>query len=416
MRVNVFIILSTDTSGYAEIYFLPGTGDDPMIRRLLPASGIRQVFDKANALEKQGKKVFHLEIGRPDWKLPPNVEQAAIDALKAGFVHYLPNRGVPALRESISRFIECKTRRIYDPEKEIIVTLGGSEAVCMAVLALIAGGDEVIIPIPTWPHYNTIVQMAGGTPVCVPGEPSRGFVYNPDQIRRSITPKTRMIILNSPGNPTGVVQKRGVLSEIARIALDHNIIIMSDEVYQDFVYEGEHVSLAELVEDKSKLILINSFSKSFAMTGWRIGWTASDAVISDAMNRIHQYLTVCGVSFAQKGVASMLDDPGLPGYLQEMNDEFRRRYEVWRDAFGGLECVTLVPPGGAFYIFPEFKIPGMDAARLCEMCLNDIQVAMVPGNIFGEKYVNCVRISYGRDLETQTGAASRLVDYIRKMF
>ncbi|MBN1902487.1 aminotransferase class I/II-fold pyridoxal phosphate-dependent enzyme, partial [Candidatus Sumerlaeota bacterium] len=136
-----------------------------MIRRLLPASGIRQVFDRANALEKQGKKVFHLEIGRPDWKLPPNVEQAAIDALKAGFVHYLPNRGDPALRDSISRFIQRQTTRHYDPESEIIVTLGGSEAICMAVLALIADGDEAIIPIPTWPHYKTIIQMAGGKPV-----------------------------------------------------------------------------------------------------------------------------------------------------------------------------------------------------------------------------------------------------------
>lgn len=387
-----------------------------MIRRLLPSSGIRQVFDKANALEKQGKKVFHLEIGRPDWKLPPGVEQATIDALKAGFVHYSPNRGFLALRESISRFINSKTGKIYDPEREIIVTLGGSEAVCMAILASIAEGDEVIIPIPTWPNYKIIVQMAGGKPVCVPGEPDKGFIYDPENLHRSITPNTRMIILNNPGNPTGVVQKRDVLSEIVKIALKHNLIIMSDEVYKDFIYEGEHISLVELVEDKSKLILINSFSKSFAMTGWRIGWTASDAVISDAMNRIHQYLTVCGVSFAQKGVASMLDDPRLPEYLKEMNDEFRRRYEVWRDAFGVLECVTLVPPGGAFYIFPEFNIPGMDAVRLCEMCLNDIQVAMVPGNIFGEQYVNCARISYGRDLGTQTGAASRLVDYIRKMF
>ncbi|MBN1902445.1 pyridoxal phosphate-dependent aminotransferase, partial [Candidatus Sumerlaeota bacterium] len=233
---------------------------------------------------------------------------------------------------------------------------------------------------------------------------------------RSITPNTRMIILNSPSNPTGVVQKRDALSEIVRIALEHGLIILSDEVYQDFVYEGEHVSLAELVEDKSKLILINSFSKSFAMTGWRIGWTASGAVISDAMNRIHQYLTVCGVSFAQKGVASILDDPGLPEYLREMNAEFHRRYEVWRNAFQNLECVTLVPPAGAFYIFPEFNIPGMDAEQLCDRCLDDIQVAMVPGNIFGEQYSHCARISYGRDLDTQKEAASRLVEYIRKMF
>lgn len=387
-----------------------------MIRRLLPASGIRKVFDKANALEKQGKKVFHLEIGRPDWKLPPGAEEAAIEALKSGFVHYVHNRGILELRQSLSRYIEKKTSVKYDPETEIIITLGGSEGVSMAMLALIGAGDEVIVPLPVWPNYATTIEMAGGKPVFTLCGPEQGFAYIPEDFQKAITDKTKMIILNSPNNPTGTVQKKENLKAIVELAEKYGLFILSDEVYQDFVYEGRRISLAELVSDKSRLIMVNSFSKSFAMTGWRIGWVASDSKISDAMNRIHQYLTICGVSFAQKGVASMLDDERLTGYLREMNHEFRKRYEVWRDAFQDLECVTLVPPGGAFYIFPEFNIPGMDAARFCDMCLNDIQVAMVPGNIFGEQYHKCVRISYGRNLETQKEAASRLVDYIRKMF
>lgn len=384
-----------------------------MIRRLLPASGIRKIFDLANKMEKSGQEVFHLEIGRPDWKLPPGVEEGAIEALKAGFVHYLPNRGDLELREAVARDIKRRTGKEYDPETELIITVGGSEAVCMTVLALVGEGDEVIVPLPAWPHYVPIIEMAGACPVLIETEPKEGFAYDPEVFEKALTERTKIIVLNSPNNPTGAVQQENNLREIINLAQKHNIFIVSDEVYQDFVYEGRHISAAELIEDKKHLVLISSFSKSFAMTGWRIGWVATEAEISDALNRIHQYLTVCGVSFAQKGAAKLLGDARLPKYLSEMNVEFRKRYQVWRDAFAGIDAVTLVPPGGAFYIFPEFRLGELSSREFCERCLKDIQVAMVPGDVFGEKYKKCARISYGRDMETQTEAAARLIEYIR---
>ncbi len=384
-----------------------------MIRRLLPASGIRKIFDIANKIQRGGKEVLHLEIGRPDWKLPPGAEDGAIEALRGGFNHYLPNRGLLELRESVARHIKKRSGKDYDPETEIIITLGGSEAICMAMLALLGEGDEVIIPQPTWPHYGAIIQMAGGNPVYIETKPEQGFAYKREDFERALTKQTRIIVLNSPNNPTGAVQNEENLRGIVELAERHHLLILSDEVYQDFVYEGRHISLAELVEDKSSLILVNSFSKSFSMTGWRIGWVATDAKISDAMNRIHQYLTVCGVAFAQKGVSQLLDNEKLPAYLKEMNNAFRKRYEVWRDAFRGIDGATLVPPGGAFYIFPEFKLKQMTAREFCEQCLNDIQVAMVPGDVFGERYKNCVRISYGRDLKTQKKAANKLIEYLK---
>ena len=399
---------------FAIIGFDGGANSMSEIRRLLPASGIRAIFNIASEMERRGEKVLHLEIGRPDWKLPPGVEDAAVDALRGGFVHYIANRGLLELREAVARDIKRRSGRDYDPESEIILTLGGSEAVCMAILAMIGPEDEVIVPLPSWPHYSPIVEMAGGCPVYVHCRVEDGFAYVPKDFRAAVTDRTRMIILSNPNNPTGTVQKRENLKEIVELAIEKDILILADEVYQDFVFEGEHVPLASLLEDKSHLIVVNSFSKSYAMTGWRIGWTATDARMSDAMNRIHQYLTVCGVSFAQKGVVGLLDDGRLSQYLAEMKEEFRRRYEVWRDAFRGLDCVTLVPPGGAFYLFPEIRIREMNARAFCEKCLREIKVAMVPGDVFGERYGRCVRISYGRDLETQKEAASRLINYIRK--
>lgn len=383
------------------------------IRRLLPASGIREVFDLANALERSGEKILHLEIGRPAWRLPPGVEECTINALRNGFSHYLPNRGILELRESISLAIKNRTGVTYDPETEIIVTLGASEALSMACLAFLRAGDEAVILLPAWPHYASVVQLTGATPRFVETYPQEGFLYDPEAIESAISPCTRMIIINSPSNPTGAVQPKERLQTIAQIADKYNLILLSDEVYQDFVYEGVHFSMAEIVHDKSRLIIINSFSKSFAMTGWRIGYVTSNKEFSEAMNRIHQYLTVCGVSFAQKGVTQLLSNSTLSDYFSEMQEAFHQRYQVWRNAFIDCPNITLVPPGGAFYIFPRIEYKGLNAVELSKTLLERIHVAVVPGNVFGEVYKNCIRVSYGLDLEIQKEAVKRLTAFLK---
>lgn len=379
------------------------------IRRMLPASGIRAVFDRAKDLERSGKVVLHLEIGRPDWKLPPGVVDDAKRALDEGFVHYIPNRGLPELRATIAEDIARRIGRQFDPEKELIVTTGGSEALSMCGLALLGLGDEVIIPQPTWNHYQAVVEMAGATPVLLQLSADKGFVIDPERVAEVITPRTKMLILNTPGNPTGAVQPAEYLREIAHLALRHGIFILSDEMYQDFVYEVEHVSVARYMGDSELLLYLNGFSKSYAMTGWRIGYIATEASISDALNRVHQYLTVCGVAFAQKGADGLLRHPQRQVYLDELRQVFYERYAVWRDAFANCPGVHLVPPGGAFYVFPRIEHKEMSGREFCKYMLEEHQVAMVPGEIFGVGYTQHLRISYGGDIETQRAAATRVV-------
>lgn len=390
-----------------------GTTAKDSIRRLLPPSGIRSIFDRAAEIERRGGRVWHLEIGRPDWKLPPYLVEEAKQALDEGFVHYIANRGLLELRQAISDDLKTTTGRNYNPENEIIVTNGGSEVLAMCALALLGAGDEMIVPEPAWLHYKAAAEMAGAKPVPLSLSPDDGFLLNPELVASKITPRTRMIIVNTPGNPTGAVQPREFLQEIADLANKHGFFVLADEVYQDFVYEGQHHSMATIMGESDQLLLLNSFSKSYIMTGWRIGYIAAVPKISDVLNRIHQYLTVCGVSFAQRGAAKMLRHPGRQAYLKELHAEFQERYMIWRDAFASLPNVKLSPPKGAFYLFPRIDYRGMMARDFCQFMLEKHNVAMVPGDVFGDDFNRYVRISYGRELETQHEAAKIIVSVLK---
>jgi aspartate/methionine/tyrosine aminotransferase len=379
---------------------------------MLPASGIREIFDRAKQKEATGKPVLHLEIGRPEWRLPPGAADAAKLALDQGLVHYIENRGLLELRRALSEDIAHTAGRHFDPERELIVTCGASEALSMCGLALLGPGDEVIIPQPAWNHYRAVVEMVGATPVPLALSSKDGFVLDPERVAGVVTERTKLIILNSPGNPSGTVQPREHVEAIARLALRRGIFVFADEIYRDFVYEGEHASVARYMGDSEFLLYANSFSKSYAMTGWRIGYIAAQASISDALNRVHQYLTVCGVPFAQKGAVRVLQHPERHAYLGEMRRAFSERLAVWRDALVGCPGAELEPPGGAFYVFPRIEYKGMSARQFCTYMLEEHQVAMVPGEVFGEDYSQCVRISYGRDLETQRTAARKLVEVL----
>lgn len=383
------------------------------IRRLLPASGIRAVFDRAKEIEQAGHPVLHLEIGRPDWKMPPGIVEEAKRALDDGFVHYIANRGLLELRAAIAEDIFLTTSRKFNPETELIVTSGVSEAWSMCGLALLGSGDEVIIPQPAWSHYQAVVELAGATPVPLSLSAADGFLIDPGQLEKAITPRTRMAIINTPGNPSGAVQPAETVAEIARLALKYGIFVFADEIYSQFVYNKPHVSIAEYLGDSELLLYANGFSKNYAMTGWRIGYIAADARISDALNRIHQYLTVCGTAFAQKGAAKLLRNPERQAYLDEMRQAFTERYTVWRDAFVDCPGIELVSPNGAIYIFPRIEYRGMSGRDFCQMMLEKYHIAMIPGEIFGQDYGQHVRISFGRELDTQQIAAARLVDLLQ---
>ena len=383
------------------------------VRRMLPASGIRAIVDRASAMERAGQAVLHLEIGRPDWRMPPGAAEAAKRAIDDGHVHYTANRGLPELRQAIADEVTAITGRHFDPDTELIVTSGVSEAWSMVGLALLGPGDEIIIPTPSWSHYWAVAEMAGATVVPLQLSPAQGFVIDPEELVRLITPRTRMMILTTPGNPTGAVQPPAVLQAIAELALKHGFFIFADEIYHEFVYDVEHVSIGRYLGDSELLLYANGFSKNFAMTGWRLGYIAAAAPLSDALNRVHQYLTVCTVTFAQKGAVSVLRHPERNAYTTEMRRAFRDRYAVWRDAFATCPSVQLVAPNGAIYIFPRIDHKGMTGAEFCEFMLTEHQVAMIPGHIFGTGFEQHVRIAYGRDVETQRAAAAKIVEVLK---
>lgn len=378
------------------------------IHRLLPASGIRAVFDRAKEIERTGQTVLHLDIGRPDWKMPPGAIEDAKQALDDGFVHYIANRGLPELRQAIADDAAEITGRSFNPDTEIVVTSGVSEAWSMCALALLGPGDEAIIPQPGWSHYQAVVEMAGATPVFVSLSAQTGFLLDPDQLKAALSPRTKLLILNTPGNPTGAVQPPEYLKAIADLALEYGFFVFSDEIYHEFVYDQPHMSIGQFMGDSELFLYANGFSKNYAMTGWRIGYIATQANISDALNRIHQYLTVCGTAFAQKGAANVLRHPERQAYLSELRRAFAGRYAVWRTAFDDCPTVQLVSPGGAIYIFPKIEYKGMTGEEFCNYMLEEHQVAMIPGHIFGYDFSRHVRISYGGTLETQQVAAAKL--------
>jgi len=385
----------------------------PIIRRSLAASGIRAIFDSARRLEAQGARVLHLEIGRPDWQLPPGAAEQAKKAIDDGLVNYITNRGLPALRELLADEIRRATGRRFDSETEVAVTIGASEAICMAMLVLLGDNDEVIVPEPAWHHYQVIATMAGARPLPLPLAPEDGFALRPESLKAAITPRTKMIVLNSPGNPTGAVQSAETLEQVAKIAMKHGIFVLSDEVYDHFVYDGEHISIGRFMADTPLFIYVNSFSKTYSMTGWRVGYTAAEKSISDAMNRVHQYLTVCGVPFAQKGVEQTLRSPDRHAYVDQMREAFKRRRDIWLETLSGCPGFQCRRPEGAFYLFPRIEYRGMNGQEFCRYMLEKHHVAMVAGEVFGAPYGQHVRISYGLDEQVQKAAAEKLAGVLR---
>lgn len=372
----------------------------------LKFSGIRKFFDIASTV----KDVISLSVGEPDFKTPWAIRKEAIKILEKGKTTYTANAGLIQLREVIAKYIEKKLGVSYDPNGEIFVTVGGSEAIDCAFRVLCNPGDEVIVPEPSFVCYAPLVQMAGGVPVIVETKLENKFKLTPEDLEGKITDKTKAIVLPFPNNPTGAVMHRDDLQKIADIIKDKDIFVISDEIYSELTYGDErHISIVELEGMKERTIYINGFSKAFSMTGWRMGYFAAPKPVATQMLKIHQYAIMCAPTVSQ--YASIVAMTECDNEVSRMKDEYnaRRRFVVKGFNDLGLDCFE---PEGAFYAFPCIKSTGLSSQEFCTQLLNEKKVAIVPGDAFGESGEGFVRVSYAYSLAHLDTALKRIKEFL----
>jgi len=360
----------------------------------VPFSGIRKVFDKVRELESAGREVIHWQIGRPDFDTPEHIKKAAADALMRGEVHYAPNLGIPALRKAIGERTRIDTGIPVDGEKQASVMAGANEGIMVSMMAFINPGDEVLIPNPNWHHYKSIVSLVGGVPVEVPTNAATGFVLVPSEVERYITKKTRMICITSPGNPTGCVQSKESLEAIAEIAMRHNLLVLSDEIYARIYYgEGPVApSIYSVPGMAERTVIINGFTKTYAMDGWRLGWTVASEELTRAILKVRQYTTVCVNTFAQHGgVAALSSNQSC---VEAMIAEFGKRHDVMLNGLRSIPGIIVPESLGAFYVFPDISSYGKSSAQMADWLLADHGIATVAGSVFGPAGEGHIRMAY----------------------
>lgn len=374
----------------------------------LKPSGIRKFFDIAATM----KDVISLGIGEPDFTTPKPILDAGIRSLQNGETHYTSNSGKIELRQGIAENLKKLYNAQYDPASEIIATVGVSEALYLTFTAILETGDEVIIPTPCFVSYQAEVILAGGVPVEVPARLENNFTVDPDDIRKAITPRTKVIFIGYPSNPTGAVAPHETLLEIARIAEEHDLLVVSDEIYDRLVYDFEHVCFPTLGESlKRRTILLGGFSKDYAMTGWRIGYACGPEDIIKGLVRIHQYTIMSAPTTAQDAAIEALKT-GEP-YVQEMVTEYDRRRRLLVSGLNRLGLSTF-EPRGAFYAFPNIQASGMDDETFAEKLLREEQVAVVPGNAFGPGGEGFVRACYATSYEQIEEALRRIEKFMSR--
>ncbi|MFQ6101218.1 MAG: pyridoxal phosphate-dependent aminotransferase [Anaerolineae bacterium] len=373
----------------------------------VPPSGIRRFFDIAATMED----VISLGIGEPDFDTPEPIKQAGIEALKRGETHYSSNSGLMELRRALAEHLDRMYGQTYNPASEILVTVGVSEALYLALAATLDPGDEVIIHEPCFVSYAPEVVFAGGTPVMVPTTVENNFQVTAEAIATAITPRTKALLIGYPNNPTGAVMSRERLNEIAAVVKQHDLLVISDEIYDRLVYGVEHVCFPSLPGMYKRTVLLQGFSKAYAMTGWRIGYIAAPAEILEMMRRVHQYTIMCAPTVSQYAALAALRE-GEP-FVQEMVAEYDRRRHLIVDGMNeiGLKCFE---PQGAFYAFPSIEITGMDGDEFAEKLLHEERVAVVPGSAFGEAGQGYVRCSYATAYEKIGEALERLRRFVRR--
>ena len=370
-----------------------------------------EVLAKAKALEKQGKDVVHLEIGEPDFDTPKNIKEAAVEALHKGYTHYVPAAGIPELRQAIANHVS-QTRMIDVGQDEVVVTPGAKPIMFFGILALVSEGDEVLNLNPGFPIYESVINFVGGRQVPIPLKEENDFRFDPEYVKGKITKKTKMIVLNSPENPTGGVLTRSDLETVAECVEDRDdIFIISDEVYSRIIYEGSHESVSSIPNMKEKTILIDGFSKTYAMTGWRLGYGIMRKDIAQKITQLMVNSNSCTCAFSQIAGIEALEGP--QDEPAKMVSEFRKRREVIVTGLNKIEGITCRKPRGAFYVFPNVAHTGMDCRKLSDYLLNDAGVAVLPGTSFGEYGEGYLRLSFANSIENINKALDRIGEAIR---
>jgi aminotransferase len=374
----------------------------------LPPSGIRKFFDIASSV----KDVISLGVGEPDFITPWRIREASIYGVEKGKTTYTSNWGLLELRELISTYTYEGAGVDYDPRDQVLVTTGVSEGIDLAIRAITDPGDEILVVEPSYVSYKPCVIMAGGVPVPVKTHEKNEFKVRKEDLKKLITPRTTAIIMNYPNNPTGSIMTRKDLEEVADVAIEHDLTVITDEVYEKLTYEGKHVSIAALNGMRDNTILLNGFSKAFAMTGWRLGYACGNSEVIESMMKIHQYTMLCAPISAQIGAIEALKS-GQPD-MQDMVKEYNRRRRVIVRGFNelGMKCFE---PKGAFYAFPSIKFTGLSSEEFAERLLYEHGVVAVPGNVFGEPGIGHLRCSYAASMENIKEALARIEMFLDKL-
>ncbi len=376
--------------------------------RDIPPSGIRKFFD----LLDDKKDVVALTVGQPDFVTPWHIRRAAIESLERGKTYYTSNAGLMEARKQISAYLNRRFSLDYDPESEILITVGGSEAIDIAIRSMVTSGDEVIIPEPCFVCYAPIVRLSGGSPVSLPLSEKNRFKLTVEDLKKVFSKRTKLLILPFPNNPTGAVMTEEDLAPIAAFIRDTDVAVLSDEIYAELTYGRKHVSIASLEGMRERTVIASGFSKAYAMTGWRLGYTAAPFQITSQMFKIHQYAIMCAPTASQFAAVEALEQGDSD--IEMMKEEYdrRRRYILKGLRDMGISCFE---PEGAFYIFPEIGKFGLSSESFCERLLNEQGVAIVPGNAFGESGEGFARISYAYSVPHITTALERIEKFIRSL-
>lgn len=374
----------------------------------LKPSGIRKFFDVANTMED----VISLGVGEPDFLTPWKIRKVAIETLEKGKTRYSSNWGLLELRKAINDYLTRKFSISYDPEGEILVTVGGSEAIDACVRSVVEPGDEVIIPQPSYVCYEPITRMAGGVPVIIPTKAENDFKLTAEELRSHITQKTKLLILPYPCNPTGAIMEREDLIALEKVLHDTNILILSDEIYAELTYGQKHVAPASIPGLYERTITVNGFSKAFSMTGWRLGYCCGPRQILRQITKLHQYSIMCAPTTSQYAAVEALRHCDLE--VEQMLEEYDNRRRIMVDGFNriGLRCRT---PKGAFYAFPDISSTGMNCEDFCEKLLYEEKIAIVPGTAFGQGGDSFVRASYCYSTDHIHIALQRIENYLQKL-
>jgi aspartate aminotransferase len=364
-----------------------------------------EVLARARALERQGRTIIHLEIGEPDFDTPEHIKSAAKQALDAGATHYGPSAGLPELREVIAKHV-AETRGVPVSPEEVVVTPGAKPIMFFTILALVGEGDEAIYPNPGFPIYESVIRFVGGVPVPIPLREATGFGFDMAEFERRLSSRTRLIIINSPENPTGGVLEGSQIERIAHLAAERRIPVLADEIYRQFLYEGEFQSIMSLPGMREHTILLDGFSKSYAMTGWRLGYGVMPVTLAEHVTRLMVNSNSCTASFVQlAGLAALQGDQGS---VTRMVAEFKRRRDLVVDGLNTLPGVRCARPRGAFYVFPNITGTGRSSAEVAERLLTEAGVATLSGTAFGEYGEGYLRLSYANSEANLREALTRM--------